>query len=132
MADRAAGLALVEDLGDGLFARLIDADPALETPLYEAATDLVAELARHKPPAFIQPFLPESRPLAFDFYAPGAGRSLPETAGADYVDAMKELLAGRPATPPAMLLRDYHAENLIWLPDARASPGSGFWTFRTR
>ena len=120
-ADRARGLALVEDLGDGIYARLIEADPSREMQLYEVAADLLADLARHPPPDFAQPFVPEPRPLAFDFYAAGAGVDFPQAARADYLGAMADLLAGLPEQAPKLLLRDFHAENLIWLP-ARSGP----------
>ena len=48
--DADAGLLLIEDLGDALFARLTEADPAQETALYLAATDALLELHRHAPP----------------------------------------------------------------------------------
>ena len=44
-----AGLAVLEDLGDGLYATLI-ADGAPETPLYEAAVDALALMQGAPPP----------------------------------------------------------------------------------
>ena len=49
--DFTTGFMLLEDLGDGLFARLIVQDPALEPTLYAAAVDvLVAIQAQPAPP----------------------------------------------------------------------------------
>ena len=42
--DAGNGFLLLEDLGDDLFANLLLRDPALETALYAAATDFLAEL----------------------------------------------------------------------------------------
>ena len=47
--DVEAGLAVLEDLGDGLFATLI-ADGEAETPLYEAAVDVQIRLQETAPP----------------------------------------------------------------------------------
>ncbi len=54
--DLTHGFLLIEDLGDGLFARLVADDPRLELPLYAAATDVLIHLHRHPaPPRPAQP-----------------------------------------------------------------------------
>ncbi len=53
--DPAPGLILLEDLGDALFAREVARVPSLQIPLYEAATDLLADLHRAPPPAWLAP-----------------------------------------------------------------------------
>ena len=45
-ADFEQGFVLLEDLGDDLFARVIEKDPAQERPLYEAAVDTLAAIYR--------------------------------------------------------------------------------------
>ncbi len=50
--DRVTGLLLLEDLGDARMRETIDADPAPELPLYEAAIDLLVAL-QACPPADI-------------------------------------------------------------------------------
>ncbi|OZA07379.1 MAG: tRNA (adenosine(37)-N6)-threonylcarbamoyltransferase complex ATPase subunit type 1 TsaE, partial [Rhodobacterales bacterium 17-64-5] len=47
--DAQSGFLLLEDLGDGLYPRVIAADPALERPLYERATDVLLHLQSHEP-----------------------------------------------------------------------------------
>jgi N-acetylmuramate 1-kinase len=49
--DLAHGFLLLEDLGDGLFTRLIASDPALELPLTLAAADVLLHLQAHPAPA---------------------------------------------------------------------------------
>src|SRR5690606_25136273 len=51
--DAAAGLAVLEDLGDGLYARLIDAGQD-EAPLYDAAIEALALLHGIQPPARLE------------------------------------------------------------------------------
>ena len=45
-----AGLAVLEDLGDGLYAALIARRPADEAPLYDAAIDALVALHAAAPP----------------------------------------------------------------------------------
>lgn len=116
--DLAQGFLLLEDLGDGLFARLIDRDPALEQPLYAAATDvLVALEAAPLPPG--RPDLSaqdwaEAAAFALDWYARAATGAPPPRD--PFVDAMRDALHAHADGPRVLILRDYHAENLLWLP----------------
>ena len=123
--DAAAGLLLLEDLGDDLFARLLAADPGREAELYAAAVDLLPLM--EAPPA--PPGLPvlDAATLGsmtapvLDWYAAGhpgegAGRGQDRLAGA-IAEAADRLLTA----PRAFAHRDYHAENLLWLPE-RAGP----------
>ena len=41
--DAALGLLLLEDLGDALFTRVLEADPGQESVLYEAAVDVLRD-----------------------------------------------------------------------------------------
>jgi aminoglycoside/choline kinase family phosphotransferase len=130
-ADEAAGLVLVEDLGDDLFARLRARGGADEGELYAAATDLLAEVARHPPPAFVTPMVPELASLAapaFDWYAAHAGN--PGSAAAEFAAAFGEALAFMPDTGTGLIQRDFHAENLIWLPARRGIARVGLLDFQ--
>lgn len=115
-----AGLALLEDLGDAVFARVIEADPAAEPLLYDAAVDLLAALQRHPAPRGLA--APDATTLAAmtapaaDWYV-GGGTPKPALAAA-LVRAVAPPLSSLAGTPPVLVHRDYHAENLVWLPDA--------------
>jgi aminoglycoside/choline kinase family phosphotransferase len=112
------GFLLIEDLGDGLFARLIATDPTLETPLYTAATDVLIHLHQHAAP----PHLPDlsaqdwaaAASFALDWYAFAATGKSPDPAM--FVTVLADLLRRHADGPRVMILRDYHAENLLWLP----------------
>jgi aminoglycoside/choline kinase family phosphotransferase len=143
--DPEAGLAVVEDLGDALFAREIEAGAA-PPPLYEAAIDVLLRLHRETPPAELPvgPGLPPWPLLAYD--------SVALKAGADLFTAWWPALAGTaPFTPEALAewdrlwapiaaageagarvftLRDYHAENLIWLPQRQGAARVGLLDFQ--
>ncbi|MEL6265418.1 MAG: phosphotransferase [Pseudomonadota bacterium] len=121
--DLDAGLLLLEDLGDDLYARLLAGGGADETTLYAAAVDLLAELPPADPaapPAGAAPYdgtayLAEAR-LVTDWYVPGVAAPLPADAVAEFEALVAAALAPLMAEARVLVLRDYHAENLIWLP----------------
>lgn len=120
--DAQAGLLLLEDLGDDLFARVCARDPVLEPLLYETAIDLLADFHRHAPPADLPPYdtatyLREAE-LATDWYLPAAtGRDTSDDLREEYRALMTDLCAPLDPIRNVLVMRDYHAENLIWLPE---------------
>ena len=128
-ADAGAGLAVLEDLGDDLYAALI-ANGTDEAPLYDAAVDALARLHQAEPPPVLQadgcrwPF------LTFDDLALRTGGEMflewwPKFAGmaafspgaeAEWETLWKPIRARGVAGASVFCHRDYHAENLIWLP----------------
>jgi len=132
-ADPAAGLAVLEDLGDDLYARLIEAGSA-EAPLYAGAIDALIALHASPPPEVLNGGGASWPLLAYDDLALKTGSDLflewwPKFSGQDpFEDAAKaewEALwapirargdAGAKGPAGVFAHRDYHAENLIWLP----------------
>lgn len=112
-ADADAGLLLLEDLGDGLYARAVAGDLALEREAYGAAVDLLSELHAYPPPAAVPRYDPqrlaELAGLAWHWYAGGGG----DPAAAE---EFENLFASTEGLGEILALRDYHAENLVWLP----------------
>jgi aminoglycoside/choline kinase family phosphotransferase len=126
--DPVAGFLLLEDLGDALYARLAARDPGCEAEIYAAAVDTLAALHRHPPPEGISAYDPATMGalagLAVRWYAAGAtGAPVgSDPAGEEAVAACTAALLERHAPgAPVLVLRDFHAENLLWLPD-RAGP----------
>ena len=116
--DLAHGLLLLEDLGHGVFAHILQARPAREVALYRQAVDVLAHIQ-----------------------AKAASQGLPNLTAADWADAAMlaprrycaAILGQEPDDtalrnaltlaltrhadgPRVMILRDYHAENLMELP----------------
>jgi len=124
-ADAEAGFLLLEDLGDGLFARLAAGDAAREHALYAAAVDLLAGLHRHPPPAGLSRLDPATlgpmTGLAFTVYGPAAGAAAAPAAAPDAAAEIAREAAALGPAPEVLVLRDFHAENLLWLP-GRAGP----------
>src|SRR6056297_4152691 len=127
--DEALGFLLLEDLGDDLFARVIPRDPSLEYSLYSAATDLLVQLHAAPPPeglaAYDPALMADLAALPFDWYAkaePGLRR--------DFAQAMQSTLEGLHGASDVLIQRDYHAENLLWLPGRRGAARVGLLDFQ--
>jgi hypothetical protein len=129
-ADYPKGLLLTEDLGDARFADIIrDGEP--EAPLYAAAVETLVELHANSAPfelngakdvaAHLLPYdrlalTAEVELLPEWFFPVASGAACPPGARESYRNAWAQVLTGLSALPPVMTLRDYHAENLMWLP----------------
>jgi aminoglycoside/choline kinase family phosphotransferase len=132
--DAPNGLAVLEDLGDALYARLIG-DGAGEGELYDAAVDVLAVLHAAPPPAEMACEGVTWPLLAYDDLAlRTAGElfiewlpklkpdlSFSAEAAAEWEALWAPIRARGEAGADVFCHRDYHAENLIWLPE-RAGP----------
>jgi aminoglycoside/choline kinase family phosphotransferase len=142
-ADPAAGLAVLEDLGDDLYARLIEAGAA-ETPLYAAAIDVLLRLHQAPPPAVLEADGARWPLLSYDGMALKTGLDMfiawwPKYAGtaAFPADAVAEwdalwapIRARGEAGASVFTHRDYHAENLIWRPERAGVARVGLLDFQ--
>jgi N-acetylmuramate 1-kinase len=130
--DLTNGFLLLEDLGDDLFARIIAKDPLLETPLYAAATDVLIKLQASRPPTNLPNLSPmdwaEAAGYVLDWYRFAiTGERLQKS---DFITVLSDVLATHATGPKVMILRDYHAENLIWLPDRSGTARVGLLDFQ--
>jgi hypothetical protein len=130
--DLTTGFLLLEDLGDGIFARLIAADPTCELPLYTAATDVLLHIHRHPAPQDLPDLGPQdwasAAAFALDWYRFAITGDRVDTA--DFVHLLTDAIASHAAGPRVMILRDYHAENLLWLPDRSGAARVGLLDFQ--
>ncbi len=115
--DQAAGLLLVQDLGDDLVARVLESRPGMAGEIYARITDFLADLHRCPMPDFIAPLdgpaLADQVGLFAEWY-PQAADADPAPA-AEIAPLIARLHAELAADiPPVTALRDFHAENLIW------------------
>lgn len=129
-ADTARGFLLLEDLGDDLYTRLLAAAPERETELYAAAVDLLAAMAANPVPAMLGPadcrvalppydaaVLVREAALIREWWLPAAtGTDLPPDLAAEFDALVAEATATVEPARDVVVLRDYHADNLIWLP----------------
>ncbi|MDZ7710171.1 MAG: phosphotransferase [Roseovarius sp.] len=128
------GLLLLEDLGDALYARTLAQAPAMEPTLYRAATDLLVELHRHAPPEGLAPYSPplmaDLAALALDWYRDGGTSPEDASLRRQFQATLETHLAALPETDSVLIQRDYHAENLIWLPDRAGVARVGLLDFQ--
>jgi aminoglycoside/choline kinase family phosphotransferase len=117
--DHDAGLLLLEDFGDDVFARVLERDPQAEDRLYSSATDALAVMALAPVPDDL-PVFRSAELVATAAAAVGWYTGVGETAQAAILGALAEALAPLDEEPRRLCLRDFHAENLLWLP---ARPG---------
>ena len=131
--DTGPGLALLEDLGDDTYSRVLDGggEPA---PLYAAAVDLLADLHAHAPPAWLAPYdeaayLAEAE-LLLDWFMPAMDAAPDAAARAAFHDAWRAALPQAALGAPVTVLRDYHADNLMWLPAREGHARVGLLDFQ--
>lgn len=132
--DSEQGFLLIEDLGDDLYSRVIPRQPELERCLYEAATDVLV-LLRDAPMPRLEPYgagrMTELAALAFSKYRdPVIGRPDAE-AQRRFADRFEDVLIQTTGgIAPVLAQRDYHADNLLWLPARQGVARVGLLDFQ--
>lgn len=107
------GFLLLEDLGDDLLAEHARTTPSDEPTTYAAAAEVIAALHDHTPPP-LPSYLDQMAGLTttvFDWFAPAHRDRKP-----DLQAAMQAAIDATLTGPQGFVHRDYHAENLLWLP----------------
>lgn len=136
--DTEAGLLLLEDLGDDTFTRLL-AKSADETSLYALAVDVLIHLHRLPPskavPSGLPPYdterLLDEALLLTDWYLPAIlGGPLSKSVRDAYVDAWSQTFPLVHAQPRTLVLRDFHVDNLMRLPDRSGVAACGLLDFQ--
>jgi aminoglycoside/choline kinase family phosphotransferase len=142
-SDPGAGFAVLEDLGDGLYARLIAAG-ADEAQLYDGAVDVLLRLHDETPPTVLEGDGSVWPLLSYDAVAlvtasdlfvewlPRFNPALRFDPGA--VEAWRAIWAPIAARAEAdatvFCHRDFHAENLLWLPTRVGAARTGLLDFQ--
>lgn len=131
--DPEAGFLLLEDLGDDLFARVVINHPGLEPGLYAAATDLLADLHHAQTPdvpLYDTGLMTDLAALAFSKYHAGLTGEPTADLERQFADLFRPILDAHAPETPVLILRDYHAENLLWLPDRQGVARVGLLDFQ--
>lgn len=143
-ADAGAGVALLEDLGNDLYANVIADERADEVALYTAAGETLGALHSIDPPAHLPSPLGPWPILDFDTIALRENANLfvectPLFLGKPafskeqlraFNEIRDELIDEIVTHPRAFTLRDYHAENLLWLPERQGIGRVGLLDFQ--
>lgn len=125
-ADHAQGFVILEDLGDDLFADVLAAGGD-EKALYQAAVEVLAKIhANDAPPAlsadkplfaYDETALIAETDLLIQWFLPLAlERDATETEIAEHRHMWKAALSQIAGGRRVFVHRDYHAQNLLWLP----------------
>ncbi len=142
-ADCAAGYAIIEDLGDDLYAQVIP-NGADEIALYEEAARVLAHVHHADIPSRLTGAGGASWPvldydaLALEVNADLFVEWLPRAAEVHIDDAARArwekvrdgLIVKALGFPRSFTIRDYHAENLLWLPQRQGLQQVGLLDFQ--
>ena len=130
--DARAGFLLLEDFGDAVFARVLKAQPEQEATLYAAATQALVYLQSYPPMAGLPALEPQdwARAAGFALHHYRAAVTDDPVDDAAFTQCLADLIAGQDIGPKVMILRDFHAENLIWLPDRKGAARAGLLDFQ--
>lgn len=135
--DAERGFLLIEDLGDDTFARVLS-QGGDELALYSRAADALAALHNTDKHALLPGLtayagdaLIEAAMLLPEWYLPAAtGRPASSEAIEGYRSAWQASLARMPPHAETLVLRDFHKDNLIWLPDRAGVRACGLLDFQ--
>ena len=118
--DLEQGLLLLEDFGDDRVGPVLARDASPEDAIYRDAIDILAALGRKALPE-VAPYdaavLEREVLLLPEWYGPAAGLSLDE---ASWLAAWRRVwgdMLAESRVDPVLVLRDYHADNLMLLPE---------------
>jgi hypothetical protein len=121
--DRDKGLLLLEDFGDDRISRLLEREPDKERQVYETAVDILADLARAPAPADVPPYdaaaMEREAGLLPQWYAPAVALDVDEQSYREAWSMVWGDVLAEVEARPVLVLRDYHAENLMVLSDRR-------------
>ena len=142
-ADCGAGYAVIEDLGEGLYAQVIP-QGADEIALYQEAARVLAHVHAATPPArLVGPAganwplldydalaLEVNADLFVDWLPRAAEVRIDDAARARWEQVRDALIVKALGFPRALTIRDYHAENLLWLPERQGLQRVGLLDFQ--
>lgn len=128
--DLGSGLLVLEDLGDDTYTRVFNQNPAMTEALTQKAIEVLIRLHQTAPPETLkvnagekislpdydQNLLFQELFLFSDWYLPALLGKHNDAWQRDLKNIWRPLLNRIRPDPPCLTLRDYHADNLMWLP----------------
>ena len=110
------GLLLLEDLGARNFADILKVKPKVETNIYKEAVNQLIMIQSKETPKQAKPYsteiLIEEALLFTEWYL---GETNSSRLSTQFTSLLTPLLKKIDQTKPTLVLRDFHAENLIWM-----------------
>jgi len=119
--DTAGGFLIIEDLGDDLFSSLLIRQPEMEYEIYQVALEILVALRQKVPPPHVPTYTPkiqgELSALSLTWYTRYiAGVEVNDREIKRLSDLVGGAIYGLNERQ-VFIHRDYHAENLLWLPE---------------
>ena len=137
------GLLLLEDLGQNLYARLLEAQPELEAQIYGDAMDALGAIYRSSfddnmavgdghwsVRAYDETAMLCEVDLMLQWYLPYSSSALSESDVETWHGLWREAFKHLSAHAPGLVLRDFHAENIFWLPKREGAARVGLIDFQ--
>jgi N-acetylmuramate 1-kinase len=139
--DEQQGFLLLEDLGDETFSRILRGDASQEEALYTAAIDALcdwhragsalADTSQLRLPLYDTTLLFNEIRLFSDWYLPQVmGQHEALLYGGEWLDIWHSLLREHPLATDQFVHRDFHADNLMWLPQRSGHARLGLLDFQ--
>ena len=139
-ADHAHGFLILEDLGDALFDQVLE-NGGDEKQLYDHAVEVLAKIHAGDAPAILLPDKPlfdfdqaalvAETDLLTEWFLPFAlGRKATDDEVAEHRGLWRAALAGITGRRRVFVHRDYHAQNLLWLPQRHGAARVGLIDFQ--
>jgi len=132
--DKENGFLLLEDLGDETYGRFLKTNQSRELELYEKACDVLLEL-HQKPnlkdlPSYNHALLFREVMLFIDWYIPMKNKKISLQEKAQFKFLWFQLFDLLDKENQVVVLRDYHADNLMILPERKNSKSVGLLDFQ--
>lgn len=117
-ADPRLGLMVIEDYGDGLVSKLAQTSAKTEADLYVHAEGVLSKLAKTGAMAGLKLMTPMGMADMVDIAYDQLPQDHPvQVDRRDFLAKLAQLCMWKLRGTPVTILRDFHADNLIWLPD---------------
>jgi N-acetylmuramate 1-kinase len=138
--DTKNGFALIEDLGDNLYADVLTGGGD-EAVLYGSAIDALAKIHAETAPANLSADKPlhaydetaliaETNLMTDWFFPVALGRDAGDDEKSEHRALWQAVLEPVLRAPSVFVHRDYHAQNLIWLPERGGAARAGMIDFQ--
>lgn len=132
--DAEQGFLLLEDLGDSIYSRLLKEAPQQEMAFYTAAVEVLGEIARRpvpvNVPAYDEALMMRELALFTEWFLPKAVPGVSAAEKEAFLSLWPALLEQARRVPQVLVLRDYHADNLLWLKDRESVTQVGLLDFQ--
>ena len=142
--DTTRGLLVLEDFGDDKFSNVLDRDPGMTRALYQAALEVLIHLRQTRPPdalplegeanvplpEYNEALLFEELFLFCDWYLPALKGRQDASWRKELEGLFAPLFERLKGSPECLTLRDYHADNLMWLPERKGVERVGLLDFQ--